>query len=409
MELEIYHQTLWAAFAIAAVLGAVAFKTNFCTMGAVSDLVNMGDSGRMRAWVLGIAVAVLGVAVLEYLQLANMALTADAQTGRPPYRAPIFPWPRFIIGGLLFGIGMTLGSGCGNRTMVRIGGGNLKSVLVLMTMGIAGYLMIFTNFGYYVFLQWMEPAFVNLPNWGVEDQSLGAVATGLFGLPAGFAATFASLLVAGVLLIWVLRSREFLSSRDNVLAGVVLGLCVTAAWYVTAGPMGQTLLEELAFLEGAEQPYGAGAQSLTFVQPAAVLIRFLETGLSSQFVNFALIAGAGVIAGAFVYALVARRLRVEWFQSGGDVMRHVLGGLLMGFGGVLSIGCTIGQAVSGASTLALGSFLTFASICLGSALTMKVQYYQMVYEEEATFGGALLTGLADLRLVPQSWRRYEAI
>ncbi|MCY4611024.1 MAG: YeeE/YedE family protein [Gammaproteobacteria bacterium] len=409
MELEIYRQVLLAGFIITIILGAVAYKTNFCTMGAVSDLVNMGDSGRMRAWVLGMAVAVLGVAILEYMGLADMSLTTSAETGRPPYRAAVFPWPRFIIGGILFGVGMTIGSGCGNRTMVRIGGGNLKSIAVLLAMGVAGYLMIFTNFGYYVFLQWMQPAFIDLRNLGIADQSLGAAVSGLLGLPGPATTLAAGLLVAALMLVWVLRSSDFLKNRDNVLAGVVLGLCVAAVWYVTAGSMGQGLIEEVAFLEGDEQPYGVGAQSLTFVQPAAILIRYLETGLASRFMSFAMVAGAGVIAGAFLYALVARRLRLEWFQSLGDAARHVIGGLLMGFGGVLSIGCTIGQAVSGVSTLAIGSFLTFVSICLGSALTMKVQYYKMVYEDEANWGSALITGMADLRLIPQKWRRHEAV
>ena len=409
MELEIYRQVLLAGFIITIILGAVAYKTNFCTMGAVSDLVNMGDSGRMRAWVLGMAVAVLGVAILEYMGLADMSLTTSAETGRPPYRAAVFPWPRFIIGGILFGVGMTIGSGCGNRTMVRIGGGNLKSIAVLLAMGVAGYLMIFTNFGYHVFLQWMQPAFIDLRNLGIADQSLGAAVSGPLGLPGAATTLAVGLLVAALMLVWVLRSSDFLKNRDNVLAGVVLGLCVAAVWYVTAGPMGQGLIEEVAFLEGDEQPYGVGAQSLTFVQPAAILIRYLETGLASRFMSFAMVAGAGVIAGAFLYALVARRLRLEWFQSLGDAARHVIGGLLMGFGGVLSIGCTIGQAVSGVSTLAIGSFLTFVSICLGSALTMKVQYYKMVYEDEANWGSALITGMADLRLIPQKWRRHEAV
>ena len=409
MELEIYRQVLLAGFIITIILGAVAYKTNFCTMGAVSDLVNMGDSGRMRAWVLGMAVAVLGVAILEYMGLADMSLTTNAETGRPPYRAAVFPWPRFIIGGILFGVGMTIGSGCGNRTMVRIGGGNLKSIAVLLAMGVAGYLMIFTNFGYYVFLQWMQPAFIDLRNLGIADQSLGAAVSGPLGLPGPATTLAIGLLVAALMLVWVLRSSDFLKNRDNMLAGVVLGLCVAAVWYVTAGPMGQGLIEEVAFLEGDEQPYGVGAQSLTFVQPAAILIRYLETGLSSRFMSFAMVAGAGVIAGAFLYALVARRLRLEWFQSLGDAARHVIGGLLMGFGGVLSIGCTIGQAVSGVSTLALGSFLTFISICLGSALTMKVQYYKMVYEDDANWASALVTGLADLRLIPKKWRRHKAV
>ncbi len=409
MELEIYRQVLLASFLIAAVLGAVAYKTNFCTMGAVSDLVNIGDSGRMRAWVLGMAVAVLGVAILEYLGLADMSLTESAETGRPPYRAALFPWPRFLVGGLLFGVGMTIGSGCGNRTMVRVGGGNLKSVVVLLAMGIAGYLMIFTNFGYHAFLRWMQPAFIDLRSLGIADQSLGAVISAPLGLPTPVVMLAIGLLVAGLMLVWTLRSPDFVKSRDNVLAGVALGLCVVAAWYVTAGSMGQELIEEVAFLEGDEQPYGVGAQSLTFVQPAAVLIRYLETGFSSRFVSFALVAGAGVIAGAFLYASLSRRLRLEWFQSAGDAVRHAAGGLLMGFGGVLSIGCTIGQAVSGVSTLAMGSFLTFASICLGSALTMKAQYYKMVYEDEASWGSALIAGMADLRLAPGKWRRHEAI
>ena len=409
MDLEIYQNILWAGFGITLILGAVTFKTNFCTMGAVSDVVNMGDHGRLRAWVLGMAVAILGVTLLEYLGSVDMSLTESAETGRPPYRAALFPWPRFLLGGLLFGIGMTLASGCGNRTLVRIGGGNLKSVLVLLAMGLAAYLMIFTNFGYYVFLQWMEPIFIDLKLLGIDNQSLGAIAAGIFSLPEPATSLTTALLVAAGLLVWILRDAEFLNNRDNVLAGIVLGLCVAAAWYVTAGPMGQMFLEEAAFLEGDERPYGIGAQSLTFVQPAALLLRYLETGLASRFANFALIAGAGIVAGAFLYALISRRFRFEWFQSLDDVLRHLIGGSLMGFGGVLSIGCTIGQAVSGVSTLAIGSFLTFASIYIGSALTMKVQYYKMVYEDEASVFSALMTGLADLHLIPSRWRRHESI
>ena len=409
MELEIYRQVLFAGFIITIILGAVAYKTNFCTMGAVSDLVNMGDSGRMRAWVLGMAVAVLGVAILEYIGLADMSLTASAETGRPPYRSAMFPWPRFLIGGLLFGIGMTIGSGCGNRTMVRIGGGNLKSIAVLLAMGIAGYLMIFTNFGYYVFLQWMEPAFIDLRSLGIADQSLGAAVSGPFGLPGAAASLAIGLIVGVLMLIWVLRSSDFAEPGQR--AGRHRAGAVRGGGLVRDRRLDGTrvLIEEVAFLEGDEQPYGVGAQSLTFVQPAAILIRYLETGFASRFMSFALVAGAGVIVGAFLYALVSRRLRVEWFQSLGDAGRHVLGGLLMGFGGVLSIGCTIGQAVSGVSTLAIGSFLTFVSICLGSALTMKVQYYKMVYEDEANWASALVAGMADLRLVPQKWRRHEAV
>ncbi|MGD8937677.1 MAG: YeeE/YedE thiosulfate transporter family protein, partial [Thiogranum sp.] len=115
---------LWAIFAIALVMGAVVNKTNFCTMGAVSDWVNMGDTGRFRAWLLAIAVAILGVVGLEFFGLVNPG------SAFPPYRAGQLIWAENLLGGLLFGIGMTLASGCGNKTLVRLGAGNIKSLMV---------------------------------------------------------------------------------------------------------------------------------------------------------------------------------------------------------------------------------------------------------------------------------------
>ena len=113
--------------------------------------------------------------------------------------------------------------------------------------------------------------------------------------------------------------------------------------------------------------------------------------------------------GSLLYALISRSFRIEWFSSLADVRNHVVGAVLMGFGGVLGMGCTIGQAITGVSTLAIGSMLTFGAIFLGSALTMKVQYYKMVYESEATLLKALVTGLVDLRLLPSGMRQLEAV
>jgi uncharacterized membrane protein YedE/YeeE len=127
---------LWATFLIALVLGAVANKTNFCTMGAVSDWVNMGDTGRFRAWLLAIAVAVLGVVVLEYFGLVNVT------SSFPPYRGSQFIWAENLFGGLMFGIGMTLASGCGNKTLIRLGGGNIKSLFVFIVISIIAYYMV---------------------------------------------------------------------------------------------------------------------------------------------------------------------------------------------------------------------------------------------------------------------------
>src|SRR6185503_7016777 len=137
-------------FAIALVLGAVCQKTRFCTMGAVSDWVNMGDTGRMRAWVFAMAVALAGVVGLEAAGAVN--LSGDTF---PPYRTAHFAWLRYIVGGLLFGIGMTLGSGCGNRTLVRIGGGNVKSLTVFVVASVCAYLMMWTPVYEKAFYPWI--------------------------------------------------------------------------------------------------------------------------------------------------------------------------------------------------------------------------------------------------------------
>ena len=132
---------LWSIFAIALIMGAVVNKTNFCTMGAVSDWVNIGDTGRLRAWMLAIAVGVLGVTALEAAGLVNVTSTF------PPYRQTNLAWLENVLGGVLFGIGMTLASGCGNKTLIRIGGGNLKSVVVFFVLGISAYMTLKGLFG----------------------------------------------------------------------------------------------------------------------------------------------------------------------------------------------------------------------------------------------------------------------
>ena len=406
--MDLVQQTLLWAFLIALLVGAVANKTNFCTMGAVSDCINTGDTGRMRAWVFAIGTAIFIVALLEIWAQVDLSLVEDGKTGKPPYTTPQFLWLRYILGGLLFGIGMTLGSGCGNKTLVRIGGGNLKSIFVFLIMGVGAYLMIYTNFGFYVFLQWM-PA-INFNDYGIPSQGISAIL--LHGLPLGIenianGKLIIALIIAIALFIWCFRSTDFSKNTDNIIGGTIIGGAVALAWYVTAGPHGQELLEEVEFLD--QIPYDVGAQSLTFVKPSGHFYYWIREGFSSQYLSFALIAASGIIVGSFLYALFTRSFRVEWFANLKDFVNHFIGGLLMGIGGVLSLGCTFGQAISGASTLALGALLTFIFIVLGAATTMKVSYYKLLYGDDASFPKALLAALADLKLIPNKWRQLEAI
>ena len=405
--MEITTQVLLWAFGLAFVLGVVATKTNFCTMGAVSDVVNIGDTGRMRAWVFAMGAAILGVLIAGALGYVDISMTASNDTSNPPYRTAMFAWPRNLLGGLIFGIGMTLGSGCGNKTLLRIGGGNLKSIFVLLVMGVAAYLMIFTNVSYDFFIRWMEPAFVDLTNYNIEDQSLGSIVSSIGGFDADTTGLVIGAVLGVMLIQWALSSKDFTGSFDNILAGIVVAGVIVAAWWVTTGEMGVELLDEVDMMD--ERPYAVGAQAFTFVQPSAHLLRWIETGFSNQMVTFALVAGFGVIAGGFLYSLLTGKFRIEWFSSWKDFFSHIIGGFMMGIGGVLAMGCTIGQAVTGVSTLAVGSFLTFFAIVFGSALTMKIQYYGMVYEDESNFFKALSASLADMHLLPNSMRQLEKV
>ena len=402
----LYEIFIWG-FLIALVAGAVANKTSFCTMGAVSDWVNMGDLGRMRSWLLAIAVAILGVTILHSISVLDITLTANGETGKPPYSSPQFVWLRYIIGGLLFGIGMTLGSGCGNKTMVRIGGGNAKSIVVFVAMGIGAYLMIFTDFDQYVFLQWMQPLALNFTDYGINSQSLSDILGKFIGGEGADLRQISGIVIGALLFSLIFRLDDMREQFDNILGGFVMGIAVVAAWYVTAGPVGQELLAEVEFFD--TPPRDVGAQSFTFVKPSAHLFYYIQTGFAPAALTFALVLAFGVTLGSLIYSLVSRKFRFEWFNDLGDFLRHVTGGVIMGIGGVLALGCTFGQAITGASTLAAGSFITFIFIVIGAALTMKIQYYQMVYEEEASFFSALIASLADLHLLPGKWRRLNPV
>ena len=158
------------------ILGYVVNKTNFCTMGAVSDLVNIGDTSRLKAWFLAIAIAILGVTILEFVGAINV------NDSRIPYRNSVLFWPRYIVGGIMFGIGMTLASGCGNKILIRIGGGNLKSIFVLLVAGLMALLMTRTDFYGLLFHSWMSPLSPDLAKLGINDQSIQTIISSIFRL-----------------------------------------------------------------------------------------------------------------------------------------------------------------------------------------------------------------------------------
>lgn len=396
---EIYLQWLAWGFGIAVLLGAVVNRTNFCTMGAVSDLVNMGDTGRIRAWVFAIAVAMLGAWILEANGIVDLNRTM------PPYRTANFDWLRYLLGGTLFGIGMTLSGGCVNKTLVRIGGGNLKSLVVLLFGGIMAYLMTMTDFYHYAFHVWINPTSVELTRYGIDSQAIPRLLAALFGTrDAGLFHALTSGLLILLLLVWVFRSRDFRRRPANLVGGGTVGLLVVAAWYLTGGPFGQTVIEEVGFMD--VPPRGVGVMSLTFVNPMGQTLNLLLHPADLTLLTFGVAILTGVIVGALIDSLLAGRFRIVGFVSWGDFWRHVAGGILLGTGGVLAMGCTIGQGVTGLSTLALGSALAFAGFVFGSGLTMKYEYHRLLDTAGRRWLGTLLVALADffrsLRPAPES-------
>jgi uncharacterized membrane protein YedE/YeeE len=398
---------LMLIFATTFIMGWVVSKTDFCTMGAVSDWVNMGSTARFKSWMLAAVSALFLVTLLTYTELIDSSLTQSNDTASPPYNTPTFAWLRYLIGGLIFGIGMTIGSGCGNKTLVRIGAGNLKSVIIFAMMAFGAYLMMFTDFMYTFFLQWTSVLDVNLTEYDIHSQDLGALTAHIIQTDSLNTKLILGFVISIAALLYLFRTEEFRKDKHNILAGLTVGICVAIAWYISSGPMGQELLEEAEMMDA--KPYALGAQSLTFVAPSGHFSALVSSTFDSAYITFALIAGLGVLVGSFFYAIFNQSFRLEWFSSISDFINHIVSGLLMGIGGVLGMGCTIGQGVTGVSTLSLGSLIVLGSIVFGSALTMKIRYYQLVYEDEANLYTATMASLADLKCIPNKWRCLDHV
>jgi hypothetical protein len=249
------------AFLLAFIFGAVANKTHFCTMGAVSDWVNMGDTGRMRMWLLAIAVAILGASGLQLAGLVDLSKSI--------YPSANFAWLSHLVGGLLFGVGMTLGSGCGSKTLIRVGTGNLKSLIVYVFLGIAAYMTLRGLLGA-VRVNVLDRAAVTLPT-GQDLPSLFAL---WFGLSKPAWTAILGLAAGGGLLAFVYAKREFRSSFDYTLGGVVTGLVVVGGWYVS-GVLGHVEEHPETLQEAFVATNTGRMESFSFVAPLAYTLEYL--------------------------------------------------------------------------------------------------------------------------------------
>ena len=354
------------AFLLAAAFGAVATRVNFCTMGAISDVVNFGDSRRLRMWLLAVAVAIAGAGALQ--------AAGQVDLGKSLYTGARIAWLSLVVGGFLFGFGMTLASGCGSKTLIRVGGGNLKSLVVLLFFAVAAYMTLKG-----LFALWratlLDPLRVDVGAIGAKASDLPSLLAALgVGGPVGLWFPFA---FAAGLAAWALASREFRASPEMIVGGLLIGAVIVGGWYVS-GHLGY-VAEDPATLEERFVATNSGrAESFSFTAPVAYLLELLIYWTDqSRVLTFGIAGVVGMLVGSAAMAIATRSFRWEGFTTTEDLVNHVVGGILMGFGGVTALGCTIGQGLSGVSTLALGSFIASGAIVAGCVAALKYQAWRV--------------------------------
>ena len=363
--LSLQQGVLWAALGLGIAFGALAQRTHFCTMGALADVVHMGDWSRLRMWALAAGVAMLGFNAMVALGWVQAADTV--------YAAPALAWLSQSVGGAMFGFGMVLASGCGSKTLVRIGGGNLKSLVVFVVLGLSAFATLrgvtaVLRVATVDRVRWPLPAGQDLP-------SLLGASMGLGGTTAQRAMVLGALLGGG-LVAWALARRE--GRRLEVLAGGLgIGALVVALWWVS-GVLGQVAEHpqtlERAFLATNSQRM----ESFSFVAPLAYLLDgLLFYSDTSKRLTQGMVVVPGVVIGSAAVALATRSFRWEGFRGVEDTANHLVGAVLMGVGGVTAVGCTIGQGLSGVSTLALGSFIAVVAIVAGALAGLRWQVWRL--------------------------------
>ncbi len=356
-------QVLWGAFSLSAVLGAIAQRTHFCTMGAVSDIVNMGDWSRMRQWGLAIGVGVIGFGLMAYLGAIDPAKTL--------YGGSRWLWLSALLGGLMFGFGMVLASGCGNKTLVRIGAGSLKSLVVFLVMAMASFATL-KGVTAVARVATVDKVAVDLSG----TASLGGLLAHAGLLDARAALLWPALLVGGALVLWALASRDF-RRGEHLLAGFGIGGVLVAMWWLS-GSFGHVAEHPVTLEEVFVATHSGRAEALTFTAPVAHTVDWLILFSDrSKVITFGVASVFGVIVGAAAMAVATRSFRWEGFGSVEDLGNHLAGGVLMGVGGVTALGCTVGQGLSGISTLSLNSFVALPAIMAGAWLGLRYQMWRL--------------------------------
>ena len=333
---------LTGAAVIGLLFGAVGQRTGFCLLRGLKNQWQTGDGRKLRAFALAMAVALVGSQILSLL--------SGISFGDALYTQRSVSWLMLPVGGALFGYGMVLANGCGARSLVLLGSGNLRSLVVLLCLGIAAYMAmsgVLANGR----LTLEDMTRLTLPAATVPDLLAD------WGISSSIALLLATVVMAAIPAAYALSNRTFLRSPRDIAGGVMVGLLIVAGWWVT-GVVGDDFFDPVSLA------------SLTFIAPIGDALHYLmiSTGIS---LTFGVVVVAAIVVGSLVMALLSGSFRWQSFDSPQHLRRSVSGGVLMGVGGVMAMGCSIGQGLTGFSTLALTSYLALAGILVGAWLGLQ--------------------------------------
>src|SRR5947207_6600035 len=331
-----------AGLSIGVVYGAVGLLSDFCLMSSLRGWWAQGDSRLVRTYALAVGVAIAATQLLATRGMVDL--------GKSIYLQPTFSVPLMFFGGLLFGYGMVLSNGCGSRALVLLGRGNLRSFVVVIVLG------IFAEMTLKGLIAPGRIAMVQLSQTTTKMVSL-PVLLSMLGLTEAFARTLAASLISGALIIFAFAHAPFQRAFGQIAAGIAIGLLVAAGWYATG------------YL-GADDFNPTAVTSLTFIAPIADSLQYVMLSTGST-LNFGIATVGGIFAGSLLAALVTGRFHWEGYQSPHHMLRSAGGAALMGTGGVMAFGCSIGQGLTGVSTLALASFVAVAGILAGAAIGLR--------------------------------------
>ena len=322
-----------------ALAGGAARFGRLCTMSAVEDALVGRDYRGAKAWGLAIAGSVLATQVLGWLGWVDLA--------RSPYAASQLHVLGTVLGGFLFGLGMTFVGTCSFGLLVRAGGGDLRAAVSAMIVGIvaiaatAGALSAGRE-------ALLSVGSVNFAAYG------GSSIDGLLGNVVGTRGAQAMLAcVLALLIIAPLADRRLRNRRRLLIGSVLMGMAIVAGWLATSFAVDALALDR--------------PESLSFVAPVGrALLQFMMEPFRN--IGFGVSAAAGALGASLIIAVWRREFRWEAFDDAIEMRRHLLGAALMGMGGILAQGCTIGQGLSAASTLAISAPIFIASVLVGAKL-----------------------------------------